>query len=158
MGAVYPRQGQYEWREEGSISTAGSLLTTDKSAATVHALTATTFVRLQIPQGTIAFNIRWRGGSDGDSNVHTLYAMRGNSDHYTRIATLTLLTGTQTDGTYLFVDTVTKTNEKWTDAIEVVSDAANGIAHITLNTHGYTDFVLLGTVVASTLYVDTSRE
>lgn len=158
MSTAYPRMGQHDWAERGSISTAGSLLTTDKSATTAHALTATTFVRLQIPQGTIAFNIRWRGGSDGDSNVHTLYAMRGKSDHYTRIATFTLTTGTQTDGTYLFVDTVTKANEKWTDTIEVVSDAANGVAHVVLNTHGYTDFLLLGTVVASTLFVDIARE
>ncbi len=160
MSEVYTHSliAQYEWQNKGNISVAGSALTTDKSAATVHALTATTFVRIQIDDGVVAFNIRWRGGSDGDSNVHVLYAMRGDDDHYTRIATITLTTGTQTDGTYLFVDTIVITNEKWTDTIELISDGTNGIAHITFNTHGYKNFVLLGTTVNSTLYVDVARE
>ena len=84
--------------------------------------------------------------------------MRGDDDHYTRIATITLTTGTQTDGTYLFIDTISTANEKWTDTIEEVSDAADGIAHVALNTHGYKNFVLLGTTVNSTLYVDVVRE
>jgi hypothetical protein len=158
IGYVHNLVGQYNWLNRGNISVAGSALTTDKSAATVHALTATTFIRIKVDDGTVALDLRWRGGSDGDSNVQNLYAMRGDGDHYTRIATLTFVTGTQTDGTYLFVDTITITNEKWADAIEVISDAANGIAHISLNTHGYKNFVLLGTTVASTLYVDTARE
>lgn len=157
MGTAFVRMTQCPWNEEGSISVAGSALTTDKSAATAHALTATTITRIQVPDGTVAINLRWRGGSDGDSNTHVLYGMRG-TDHYTRIATLTLTTGTQTDGTYLFVDTIAIANEKWTDDIVEVSDEANGIAHLVLNTHGYTDFLLLGTTVNSTLYIDMARE
>lgn len=149
---------QYDWQQKGNISVAGAALTTDKSAATVHALASTTFVRIQAEDGSVALDLRWRGGSDGDVNIQNLYAMRGDSDHYTLIGTLTLTTGTQTDGSKLFVDTITIANENWVDAIEVISDEANGIAHVSLNTHGYKNFVLLGTTVASTLYVDAARE
>ena len=155
---VHNLVAQYEWLEKGNISVAGAALTVDKSAATTHALAATTFVRILVDDGSIALDIRWRGGTGDDSNVQALYAMRGDSDHYTRIAVLTLITGTQTDGSKLFVDTITKTNEKWVDTIEVVSDAANGIAHVSLNTHGHRNFLLLGTTVNSTLYVDVARE
>ena len=149
---------QYKWQKMGNISVAGAALTTDKSAATTHALAATTFVRIKSEDGTVALDLRWRGGSEGDSNVQNLYAMRSGDDHYTRIVVLTLTTGTQTDGTRLFIDTITKANEKWVDEIVVVSDEANGIGHVSLNTHGYSDFILIGTTVASTLFVDAARE
>jgi len=149
---------QYGWSAKGNISVAGPALATDKSAATVHALTVTTFVRIQLDDGTVAINLRWRGGTDGDVNIQNLYAMRGDDDHYTLIAVLTLTTGTQTDGTHLFVDTVAAASDKWTDALVDVSDGANGIGHLALNTHGYKNFVLIGTTVASTLYVDMARE
>lgn len=156
--AVYSRQGQYEWIEKGNISTQGTILTTDKSAATVHALTSTTFVVLPIINGTIAINLRWRGGTEGHENIQVLYAMRGNDDHYTRIATLKLTTGTQTDGTHLFVDEIGVSTERWADDITETSDGADGIANLSFNTHGYTSFVLLSTTYVSTLYVDMVRE
>ena len=151
---------QYEWQKMGDISVAGAALTTDKSAATTHALAATTFVRIKSEDGTVALDLRWRGGTALDNNVQNLYAMRSGDDHYTLIATLTLITGTQTDGTRLFVDTITITDgsEHWVDEIVVVSDEGNGIAHVSFNTHGYSDFILIGTTVASTLFVDAARE
>lgn len=149
---------QYSWEYKGNISVAGSALDTNKSAATVHALAATTFIRIQPDPGTIAINLRWRGGSDGNVNIQNLYAMRGDDDHYTRIAVITLTTGLQSDGTHLFVDTVASASDKWTDAIVDVSDGADGIGHLSLNTHGYKNFLLLGTTVVSTLHVDMARE
>ena len=157
---VHNLMAQYDWTKMGNISVAGAALTTDKSAATVNALAATTFVKITVPDGSIALNLRWRGGTALDVNVQNLYAMRGDSDHYTLIATLTLTTGTQTDGSRLFIDTIviTADTEKWTDEIVVVSDAGNGIAHLSLNTHGYRNFVLISTTLASTTYVDAARE
>ena len=159
---VHNLVAQYEWTPLGNISVAGSILTTDKTAMTVHALTSTTFLRIKISDGQIALNLRWRGGADADSNVQVLYAMRGDNDNYTRIATLTLITGTQDDkaggGGKLFVDTITIANEKWIDTIEVINDANNGIAYITLNAHGHKNFLLLSTTRNSTLLVDAARE
>ena len=151
----------------GTITVAQAALTTDKSAVTVHALASTKTAFILPANGTVAVEARFRGiASDADSNVLNLYAMRGGpgvtkrSDHYTLIATLTLTTGTQVYSTgNLFVDTIVVTNEKWTDEIKVVSDAANGIAHISFNTHGCSNFVLIATTLGSTsVIVEASQE
>lgn len=156
---VHNLVAQYEWLQRGNISVAGAALTTDKSAVTTHALAATTFVRIPVDDGTIALDLRWSGGTDGDSNVQNLYAMRGDSDHYTLIATLTLTTGTQVGvNSRLLIDKIVLTAEKWVDEIVVLSLEDNDIARISLNTHGYRNFLLLGTTVNSTLYIEAARE
>ena len=136
----------------GTITVAQTALTTDKSAATVDALASTKTAFVLPANGTIALDVRFRGlMSDGDDNVLNLYAMRGIADHYTRIATLTLKTGTQLYSSgNRFVDTIVITNEKWYDTIEVINDAANGIARIAFNTHGHSNFVLIATTLNST--------
>ena len=157
----YVRQAmaQSEWKSGLSLTTAQSALTTSKSATTINALTSTGIAIISPRDNSVALEIRFRGGSDGDSNILNLYAMRGDNDHYTRIAVLTLTTGTQTDGTNLFIDTISKANEKWTDTIEVVSDASNGIAKVALNTHGYSKFLVIATTLnSSPLYIDWCRE
>lgn len=149
---------QSPWVVAGTLTTSQAALTTDKSAATVNALTSTGIVKITPANNTPAIDIRFRGVTDADSNVVNIYAMAdpaGDGDHYTRIITLTLTTGTQTDGTNLFIDTITSSNEKWVDDIVVVSDAANGIAHVELNTHGYTHFLVIATTLANdSLIVD----
>ena len=151
-----------------TITTDQAALTTDKSMATVHALVTTKTAFILPANGTVALEIRFRGlMTDLDSNVLNLYAMRGGpgatkrADHYTRIATLTLTTGSQIYSSTgnRFVDTIAITNEKWTDAIEVVSDAADGIAHISLNTHGYSNFVFIATTLnSSSVIAEASQE
>lgn len=161
MSEVYAHSliGQYPWLQKGVLTTVQAALTTNKSAATVNALTATGIVIVKVDDGTVALDVRFRGvATDADSNVINIYAMVG-TDHYTRIAVLTLTTGTQTDGTNLFVDTITIANEKWTDEIAVTSDAANGIAHVALNTHGMSRFLFIATTLNSTsIIVDVRRE
>jgi hypothetical protein len=148
---------QYPWRNAGTLSTAQAALTTDKSAATVNALTSTGTVFVSPTDNTVALDLRFRGGADGDSNVISIYAMAG-TDHYTKIIDLTLTTGTQTDGTNLFVDTLAGANELWADDIVVLSDAANGIAHVELNTHGYSSFLFIATTLnSSSVLVDWRR-
>lgn len=151
----------------GTITSAQSAPTTDKSAVTLHALASTKTAFVLPANGTVALEVRFRGVmTDGHSNVLNLYAMRGGpgvtkkSDHYTLIATLTLTTGTQIYSTgNLFVDTIVVTNEKWTDAIKVVNDAANGIAHLSWNTHGYSNFLMIATTLNSTsVIVEASQE
>lgn len=152
--------GQYDWKNAGSLTTSQAALSTDKSSAAVNALTSTGTLFISPTDNTVAFDLRFRGGVDGDSNVVNLYAMRAETeaDHYTRIITLTLTTGTQSDGTNLFIDTLVSTNEKWGDDIVVVSDGANGIAHLELNTHGYSKFLVVATTLNSDeLFVDWAR-
>ncbi|KKL85645.1 hypothetical protein LCGC14_1040160 [marine sediment metagenome] len=155
MGPSIPAVRQYHWRPAGILTTVQAALTTDKSAATVDALTATGIVKLLPDDGTVALELRVRGlASDGDSNVLNVYAMRdpkGTGDHYTLIGTLTLTTGTQIFSTgNLFADTVTIASELWIDDIVLMSDAANGIARVALNTQGYTHFLFIATTLGST--------
>ena len=84
--------------------------------------------------------------------------MRGD-DHYTRIITLATTAGTQTDGANYFIHSITSSAEKWVDDIVVVSDGANGIAHLELNTHVYSKFLIIATSLTadSTLYIDWAR-
>jgi len=134
---------QYPWRNAGSLTTEQAVLTTDKSAATVNALTSTGTVFIAPTDNTVAIELRFRcTGTEDVDDIVTLYGMRG-TDHYTRMATLTLINGTQTDGTYTFHDTVTIGNEKWIDDIVDMSDAADGIARVCFNTHGYSKFLLI---------------
>lgn len=150
---------QMDWYNVDNLTTEQAALTTDKSASVVDALTSTGIAILTVENGTVAQDFRFRGGTDGQTAVVNLYAMRGTNDHYTRIATLTLTTGTQTDGTYLFIDTITIANEKWIDDIVAVSDGADGIAQLALNTHGYTKFLFIATTLnPAVLYIDTARE
>jgi len=152
---------QYDWKTAGTLTTEQAALTTDKSKATVSALTSTGTVIINPTKYTVAFDLRFRGVTDGDSNVINLYAMRAETtaDHYTLITTATLTTGTQTDGTNLFIDTIDNSAfEKWADDIVVVSDAADGIAHMELNTHGYSHFLIIATTLASSsLIIDWAR-
>ena len=152
---------QYDWKTAGTLTTAQAALTTDKSKTTVNNLTSTGRVIITPNNNTVAIDLRFRGGSDGDINVINLYAMRAETtaDHYTLITTATLTTGTQTDGTNLFIDTIDNSAfEKWGDDIVVMSDGANGIAHIELNTHGYSHFMICATTLNSTsLLIDWAR-
>ena len=149
---MIPGQRQESYQTADSLTASQSALTTDKSQSTVNALASGKKSIIQVPNGNIAVDIRFRStASDGDSKVLNLYAMRGDSDHYTLIATFTLTTGTQVYTTgNRFVDTISKDVEKWTDTIVVGNDAANGIARIILNTHGYRNFCFIATTLGST--------
>jgi len=160
----YVRQAvkQYGWKNEGTLSVQGSALTTDKTAATAHALTDGTSVRIQPSENTVALELRFR--VDGTANLDdmvNLYAMAGDSDSYTLMGTLTLTAGTQTDGTYLFCDGVEIANELWVDDIVVLHDegsAGNGIGRLCFNTQGYDNFLLVVTDLDNTsILVDSRR-
>lgn len=145
---------QYSWRPAGTLTTSQSALTTNKSSAIVDALTSTGVVKIQPDDGTVSLELRFKGdASDEDSNTLNVYAMRdpkGTGDHYTLVAILTLTTGTQTDGTNLFADTISITSELWIDDIVVMNDAANGVARVALNTQGYTHFLFVAPTLGST--------
>jgi hypothetical protein len=143
-----------------TLTSAQAALTTDKSAATVDALAAAKTAIIDVEDGTVALEVRLRvTGSDGDSNVLNLYAMAGDSDHYTLMGTITTTAGTQVFSSgNLFVDTMTFASELWIDDIIVLSDAADGIARISWNTQGYTKFLLIATTLNSaTVHVDYRR-
>lgn len=159
---VYARDAvqQKEWRQEGILSVQGSALGTDKTAATAHALTTGTSVRIQPNENTVSLELRFR--VDGTANLDdiiNLYAMAG-TDSYTLMGTVTITAGTQTDGTYLFCDGVEIANELWIDDIVLMHDegsAGNGIGRLAFNTQGYNNFLLVITDLDNTSVVVDSR-
>lgn len=161
MSVSIPIQRQTKWHNAGTLSVQGSALTTDKTAATAHALTDGTSVRIQPNDGTVCLELRFRGDGTADlDDVVNLYAMSG-TDSYTLMGTLTLTLGTQSDGTYNFFDGVEIANELWIDDIVVLHDegsAGNGIGRLCFNCHGYSDFLLVVTDLDNTsILVDYRR-
>lgn len=149
-----------DWVNAGSITTAQTALTTDKSAATVDALAAAKTIIFIPINGQAAFEMRFKGDmTDADSNVINIYAMRGDDDDYRLIATLTLTTGTQTDGTNLYVDTIVETVAfDWLSTVKVHSPAGNDIGTVAMNTHCYKKFLFIATTLSSTsILVDTAE-
>jgi hypothetical protein len=151
---------QYDWENQGSITTQQDALGVDKSAATVDALVDAKKIIYEIENGTIAVEIRFKGNmTNGQSNVINMCSMRGVADDYIPIATLTLVAGTQTDGTNLYVDTIEETVPfEWLSNVEIMSNGDNGIARLAINTHGHSRFLFLATTLNSTsLLVDIAR-
>jgi hypothetical protein len=149
------------WKSESQVITvAGSALTTDKSDQTVDALASGAKCVMTIPDFWIAMELRFKGvATDADSNVINIYAQRGSKDDYRLIATLTLTTGTQTDGTNLYVDTIVETVAfRWPSTVDVNSPAGNDMGTVSLNTHGYNKLAFIATTLNSTsIIVDIAR-
>ena len=161
MGVAKTVLQSHPWISDVSdgITVAGSALTTDKSSATVHALTSTTYKRISLRgpfsfTPALEFRFRMSGASENGTDVLNLYAMadpHGKGDHYTLVGTITITAGTQVDAnSYPFADGVSISDELWVDDVVLLSDASNGIARIALNTQGHSDFVFLCTTLNST--------
>jgi hypothetical protein len=80
--------------------------------------------------------IRCMSTTDADSTVFDMFTA-GDEGHFTRKATLTFTTGTQTAGHsgYEYADTVVITNEKHPTDIVPVSPVGNYIAEVYLDLH-----------------------
>lgn len=161
MSVVYSRTDikQYRWEKIGSISASQAALGNDKSYTTINDLDASKVIILTPEDGQPAFELRWKGGGNNDANVINIYAMRGDKDHYRLIATLTITTGQQTDGTDNFVDTIVKSSDSWPDnGFEIFSPGNDDMATMILNTYGYKSFLFIGTTLASLeLKLDAAR-
>jgi len=155
-------QEPYQLNLGGTITVQQAALTTDKSAATVDLLAAANRIIITPSNGSVELDLRFRGVmTNADSNTVVMYAMRGDSDHYKPIATLTLTTGTQIFSSgNLFVDTIGVANRAWPDAIVPEGGGLNGIASLWLNTHGYKKFLFLCTskaVGTTSIMIDVAR-
>jgi len=149
------------WVEGEEITVEQAVLTgTQRDDATVEALAAANKALIRPGSGTVALELRFR--SDGtfeanDDSVLQLYAAAGK-DHYTRIATLTIIQGEQLHSTGIyFCDSIVATLENWISATEVVQPETldNHIARYVLNTHGYNRFLLIASDLdTTTIYVD----
>ena len=150
----------YNWENQGSITSQQSALGADKSAAVVNALDDAKKIIYEATYRTVAVEMRLKGDMvDGQINVIDMLGMRGDSDDYIPIATLTITTGTQTDGTNLYVDKIVDTVKfQWPSNVEIMSNENNGVARISFNTHRYKKFLFIATTLNSnSISIDAAR-
>lgn len=150
------------WNVAGSItSETTALAVTGRDVATVDALDATKTVKLSPPlPGPYAMLLRFRadGAADLDSDLQ-MYSARGN-DHYSRVATLDIVTGTQdTDtSTIHFIDEINPTNEDLLyDAAENIATGDDHIASYYCRVLGNDRFIFIASDLDSTtIYIDVA--
>lgn len=93
----------------------------------------------------------------GDAWVYDLFATKGKSDYFNRVATFSVTGGTQvgpatlTDTTSgVFCDTIAVTNSNWVSTITVVDGSAgNRMGTVWLDMAGYNTWALVATTVES---------
>lgn len=149
------------WHEAGSItSETAALAVTGRDVATVDALAATKTVKLNPPlPGPYAMLLRFRAddAANLDSDLE-LYSARTADDHYSRVATLDVITGTQdTDtSTIHFIDEINPSNEDLIyDAAENIATGDNHIASYYCRVLGNDRFIFIASDLdTTTVYVD----
>lgn len=147
-----------DWVEAGSITSEQAALTvTERDTPTADALVAAKIIKINNKHpSAYAFLFRFRVDGDAElDSILQLYAARG-TDHYHRIAQLTITTGTQdTDvATIHFVDNINPGGEDTLfDGEE--QNLADMIAHYYVRTLGFDKFLLVCSDLDSpTIYVD----
>jgi len=146
------------WIEAGSItSEQTALAVTGRDTPSAEALAAAKIVKINNvfrDAYAVLFRFRADGAAELDS-VLELYAARG-VDHYHRIASLTVKTGTQDtdESTIHFIDDITPGNEDTLFDGEEIS-LADMIAHYYVRTLGFDKFLFLcSDLDSTTIYVD----
>ena len=146
---------QRAWQKPtADLSTVQAALGADKSAATVRALTATGINRIIVPPDASAVSFRFLTGADANADVLNMYAIRAD-DQYELVCGITLTGGKQTDGSKFFCDTavIVASTEVWPTSIAFSSQADDSVAKVTLNTHGYSEFLFIATTLADAVQV-----
>lgn len=149
-GQTYSLQGR--WESAGTFAAAAAEPTTpDATHRTAAAMAAVSKVVIYtIRPEWNAVELRCSSTTDADTTVFDVFVARGASDHYTRIATLTFTTGTQTAGTgYLFADTLVESNHQWHTTASVVSPTGEYIASYAIDTCGYSRIAFVPTTLTN---------
>lgn len=146
------------WINAGSITSEEAALGVDeRDVATAEALAAAKIIKINNKHpSAYAFLFRFRADGNVDlDSVSELYAAKG-TDHYHRIAQLTIVTGAQdTDvATIHFIDSITPAEE---DALfdGEESNLVDMIAHYYVRTLGFDKFLFLcSDLDSTTIYID----
>lgn len=159
-----PAVDQHPWVPGNLLSTAQATLGTDRSAATVEALTSTGICRYKVPSLAAAISISFATSADADANVVEIYARRNSRDGemYEKVCGITLTGGKQIctcqgmTGVYSDTAVVVASSEVWPTSISFSSQADDGVAKVNLNTHGYKEFLFIATTLASQMIVNVA--
>lgn len=113
-------------------------------------------VAFEIPAKWNTITIRCSSTTDGDSSVFDIFLMKGETDHFSRIGTLTFTTGSQTATAsgYVFADTLAETNEKWHKASSELSPVGNYIAEWMVDHLGSFKVGVSPTTITNTAILD----
>ena len=149
------------WRELGSITVEQALLgATEKDHASVLVLPDGAGLLHMVEDGSIAYEWRFRtDGDEDDAPVLQLYRCSG-VDHFSHVAQLALVQGTQRASVGYFADGVTPTKEAWFDDTFSVQPTvkSNNIASYGLNVFGNNQFLFIASsLVVTTIYIDARR-
>ncbi len=157
-----PAVDQHPWVPQKQLTTVQAALGTDKSETTVQALTATGISRYKVPTLVSAISLRFITGADANADVLNVYALRNSLDgvdgHYEKVCGITLTGGKQVIGSEVFSDTavVVASSEVWPTALAFSSQADDGVAKLSLNTHGYKEFLFAASTLADSLTVEVA--
>lgn len=148
MGTVLTTK-QESWQSLGIVN-AG--ITTpapaNRSAAEVESLDGL-FIKAMPAENALV--LRFGGVVNDSANVWDVLFMAGETDQYTRVATVTATTGTQASDidAHEFADQLAVTNERWHVPFKVVSGEDNYIGEISVDLYGCQNIALIPTTVVT---------
>lgn len=142
------------WSPLGEITTQqAAIAVTARDAASVDALApATKIIHDMYHEPNEVLELRvWSDGSENDVNVIEVYASRGKTDHFHRVATITATQGTQVrSGSKLFADTLAVALLDDSFLCASVQNENNQIARVFLDTNGYSRLLFVVPTLATT--------
>ncbi len=144
---------QFYWQTGGTITVQQAMLGASAlTHAAVEALASANKVLVEIPQGWIAFEMRFfSDGSENDVDIIQMYAEAGR-DHYRHFGQLTLTVGTQEYGSNKFHDTVVASSEQWLTRNNEISPANDTFGSYVINTHAHSRVLLIVSTLVSTTF------
>ena len=156
------RTDQFDWEKFGETATAYTTPAVTERDYTNFTANHPNAPILRVSAEYNGLLFRFVVDDDADDTVFDVFASRGE-DYLTRIATFTLIGGTQvgpatsTDAATVFCDTLTITNEQWGTTMKVI-DGLGGdrIASVMFDAMGYDTFAFVGTTVDDTTLIQIS--
>lgn len=141
---------QEAWQQQKSVSSAETTPAFDgRDKATVEALTNASIIDLM--PGQEISNFRISGATDDTVNIYDILFMADGVDHYTRVGTLSAITGTQVSPVtdQEFADQIGITNERWSSSWVEVSADDNYIGEVSIKTNGVKKIAIVPTTIVT---------
>ena len=149
FGATSLSTKQSGWALRGTVTTGITTpAVTVRDASSVEAL-AGVFIDVMPTDNAIVF--RASGATDNTINIYDVMVMASNADHYTRAATLSFTTGTQTSPVSgeEFADLITASNEKWHGTPKNNSAADDYIGEYSIDVYGIKKIAVIPTTIVT---------
>lgn len=141
---------QEGWQLRGTVTTGITTpAATARDAASVEALAG---IFINVMTGQNAIGLRISGATDNSDNIYDVLFMRGDSDHYNRVMTLTGTTGTQTSPVSgeEFADLIVVSNKKTLQSTLLNASASDDyIGELQLDVFGVKKIAIIPTTIVT---------